>query len=264
MGSIFKSISAELLKLKSTYVLWLALLVVSFISFVVFIGHYLDVNSMARIGENPWDRIGNAGHAILSIFMLNLFSVLIISASAFVENKSSGWKLLYTYPRYRSTIFYSKLLVILIVVLLTICAVAFGLIITGYGLDLLRPEYEFRYYPIGLLEFTNGLIHSFLALLGVIGIQYFLSLQFKNFLIPTGIGVIGFIMGLILGTLNTPKSLYCPYSYPLIVKDFNMFTIDKVGVVQYGWLNNVEIYSLICFVVFVVIAHILEIKKNIV
>ena len=257
-------ILAEFHKLRSTYLFWLVLLVVGFISFVVFVGAMNEVNSIAVIGINPWGRIQNVGHAILSVFMLSLFSVLLISAMMFVENRASGWKLLYSFPTTRTRIFYSKLIVLLAIVLLTIFLVGLLTVLTGYLLDALRPEYEFRYYAVGWVAFGSGLLHSFIAVLGVIGIHFFLSLQFKNFLVSTAIGIVGFIMGLILGAFNTPKALFCPYSYPLIFKDFDMFRTNNIGIESWGWLTNVELFSLIWFIFFILLAYVLELKKNIV
>ena len=264
MGSFIQGISAEFLKLKATYVFWLAVLVVCFISFIVFIGHYIDVNSLANLGTDPWRRTNNTGHAILSIFMLNLYSVLLIGAGMYVENKASGWKLLYSYPKYRTTIFYTKLLTLLLIIGLTIVVLALLLLGVGYLLDWFRPEYEFAYNSPELFSNIKTMLHSFIAVLGVVGIHYFISLLFKNFLVTMAVGIVGFVLGLILGTISSPKALYCPYSYTLIVKDFQMFAIDKIGIVDYGVLNNVEVYSIICFIFFIVLANILESRKNIV
>ncbi len=264
MKNFINGVAAEFLKFKGTYVWWLCLLVVSFVSFIMFIGHYLDVNSLARFGSNPWSRISIAGQAIFSLFILGLFVALLTGASSSIENKASGWKLLYSYPRRRSNTFYTKLLSLILVIILLALALTASIYCCGWMLDWARPEYEFKYYSFGVGEFVSSMAHSIISVLGILGIHYFLALFFKNFIIPIGIGVVGFILGLILASMNTSRALFCPYSYPMVVKDFEMFQIDNIGVIDYGWINNVERNSIIIFVVFIVLANIMEARRNVV
>ena len=263
MKSFIASISAEILKLKGTYVWWLCALIIAFIGFVIFIGHFLDVNNLAQFGSNPWNRISSAGEAMFSVFIIGLFVTLLTGASGFIENRANGWKMLYSYPVRRIQVFYAKLLSYVIILFMVALTLTLILVIDGYLLDFLRPEYEFRYYQFDLNNFISSIVHSLISALGILGIHYFLSLFFKNFIIPIGIGVVGFILGLILGAMNTPRALFCPYSYPMVVKDFGMFRIDQIGIVDHGWLNSVEINSIVVFVVFILLAKIIELRRNV-
>lgn len=264
MKFLIRDISAEFLKLKGTYVWWLFALVIGFIAFIIFMGHYVDVNSIARFGIDPWKRISMAGQAIFSMFIIGLYVTLLTGAGSFIENKASGWKLLFAYPKRRSSIFYTKLITYLLILILLSISLSIILYLVGQLLDLLRPEYEIAYYAFDIKAFLSSLMHSLISVLGVLGIHYFLSLAFKNFIIPVGIGVVGFILGLILSTMNTPNALYCPYSYPMVVKDFDMFRIDNIGIQSYGFLNSVEVNSILIFIVFVVLANIMMARKNVV
>jgi len=263
MDRLLRSISAELTKLKYAPILWLCLLVISIVTAIVFLSCYLDGDAMTQLGVNPWRRHLSAGVAIFSVFLGVPLIVMLTSTAIFIENNARGWKYVYSTPHYRSTIFYAKLIAILCVLLTVIVAVIIMNICCAFALDLLLPETEFRYYDMHLHKYLPDYLHTLTALMGVIGIQYFLSLRFKGFLIPMSIGIIAFIVGLIIGSMNKPIALYYPYSYPNIVKDHHMFTIDQIGVTEYGWLNNVEIHSIVIFVCFVGLANLLELRKNI-
>lgn len=261
--NFIRSISAELTKLKYAPIFWLCLLVVLFVNGVVFAASFLDSNGVIQLGKNPWSLHMRACLGIFGVFMFTPFVVMLISTAVFIENHAKGWKYLYATPRVRTSIFYAKLISILFTIVLVILGVIAVNLLTGYILDFILPELEFRHYSMRLFAFLPSYVHVFISLLGVIGIQYFISLRFKGFLIPMSFGIIAYIMGFIIGTTNKPFVLYSPYSYPSIVKDYQMFTIDKIGVNHDYWLSNVEIYSIIIFVVFVGLANILEVRKNV-
>lgn len=263
MMSFIRSISAELIKLKYAPIIWLCLFVVVIVTVIVFTASYMDQANIVQLGRNPWIRHSTAGSAIFGVFMLVPFAVMLISTVVFIENHSKGWKYTYSTPRTRTHVFYAKLIAIFIV-LLAVAIIIFGLnILTAFILEFLLPEIEFRYNSMNLNVVLGMYLHLFVSLLGVIGIQYFLSLRFKGFLVPMSFGIIAFIVGVIVGSLNKPFALYYPYSYPNIVKDHHMFLIDKIGIEQYGFFNNVEINSIIVFVVFIALANFLELRKRI-
>lgn len=259
----FKTISAELSKLKYAPIIWLCLFVLTIVTAIVFASSYLDQSNIVQLGRNPWDRHLLASLGIYGVMILTPFTVMLISTAVFIENHSRAWKYIYSTPRSRSHIFYSKLLAIVFLIVVVSLVILLLNILCAYVLDFLLPEIEFRYFEIGLTSILSAYLHVFISLLGVIGIQYFLSLRFKGFLVPMSFGIIAFIVGIIIGSMNKPLALFYPYSYPSIVRDYHMFTIDKIGISQHGWLNTVEIHSLIVFVVFVALANILELRKQV-
>lgn len=261
--AFLRSISAELSKLRYAPILWLCLFVIVIVTGLVFAASYIDQANIVQLGKNPWSRHTTASLSIFAVFISLPFVVMLVSTSVFLENHSKGWKYVYSTPRSRSHVFYAKLVSIFIVIVIVAIILITLNILCAYFLDFLLPEIEFRYHPMHLGKLIPSYVHIFISLLGVVGIQYFLSLRFKGFLVPMSFGVIAFIVGIIVGTLNKPLALFYPYSYPNIVMDHHMFTIDKIGITQHGWLNSVEIYSIIVFVVFIAAANVLEVRKRV-
>ena len=261
---VLQWIQAEFIKLKYPPILWLCGSVLLAVFGIVFAAHILDINTVAALGINPWKRIGMAGRGIFVIFMSIPFIALLVSAAVYIEQQSNAWKYQYTIPRRRAIPFYTKLIVLQLCILLMLFFLCLGLLLSGYVLAFFLPELEFHYYTPPFLEFPATLWHAYLALMGVLGIQYFLSYRFEGFLIPATIGIIGFIIAFILSTMNSPLAIYFPYCYPFIVQDYDMFLMDKTGVVDYGWINTAQIYSLGCFAFFVLLGHLIEVRKNVV
>lgn len=260
---MIKSISAEFTKLKYAPIFSLILFSLALVCAIVFFASYMGVNDSVKMGQNPWSRNLNACLAIYSIFILIPFIVMFVSTGVFVENQARGWKFIYATPNVRASIFFSKLISLLIGIFILGLILIILTLITSYLVDLILPEYEFRYYSPDVKSIFTGFVHAYISVLGVIGIQYFVSLRVKGFLIPMSFGVMMFIAGFIISTIDKPMALYSPYSYPGIVKDHNMFTIGKIGVTHDHWLSNVEMFSIGIFIFFIGLALILELRKNV-
>ena len=260
---MIRSISAEFTKLKYAPIFSLIAFSLVLVCVIIFFASYMGVNDSVRLGRSPWPRNLNASLAIYSVFVLIPFIVMFVSTGVFVENQTRGWKFIYATPNVRTSIFLSKLISFLIGIFMLGVILMILTLATVYLVDLILPEYEFRYYSPDIKSMFTGYVHAFISILGVIGIQFFLSLRVQGFLIPMSFGVLMFIAGLIISTTDKPLALYSPYSYPGIVKDHNMFTIGKIGVTHDYWLSNVEMYSIAIFVLFVGVALILELRKNV-
>ncbi len=260
---LIRLIQAEFIKLKYPPIYWLCGFVLFTVLTIIFLSHFVDVDSVASLGKNPWKKIGNAGRAIFSVFMGIPFIVLLISASVYIEHQSNTWKYQYTAPMSRSMPFYGKLLALLLVVIVVIMGLSIGLLVCGYLLDYFMPEMEFGYHTPMYLDFLTKMLHTFLSFLGVFAVQYFLSFRFKGFLIPASIGVVGFVVGIIFGSMDNPLALYFPYTYPAISQNHGLFLIERIPIVDYGGINNVEIHSLLYFAFFIALGNFIEIKKNV-
>jgi len=261
--SFIKNISAEFIKLKYAPIIWLFILVIASVTAIVFFANYLDNNTVIVLGKNPWMKHLGATLGIFSVLINTPFVVMLISTSVFTENQAKGWNYMYSSSQKRSKIFYTKLISILLVVVALILMLVISNIVTAYLLNFLLPEIEFAYYDMNLMSHLPNYLHVFISMLAVIGIQYFLSLRFKGFLIPMSFGIVAFIVGIVIGSLNKSYALFFPYCYPNIVKDHNMFKIDKIGIVQGEWFNTVEIYSIAIFIFFIALANMLEVRKQV-
>ena len=267
MSNIFikaqSQLSIEWLKLKSTPGLYLALTCGLLISFLVFITHLMEVHSLTSFGVNPWRRYFTRGLAIFSLFVSVPFVLLLVSAVVNVERQANAWKYLYTLPIRRGNIYFSKLVVLLLLLALSLFLLVFGLVLSGYVLDSIHPEFELAFYQPDLWELGANAVHTWLSLLGLVGLQYFLSLRFQHFLLPLGLGILGYVFGLILAVTQNTVALYCPFSYPMLVQDFGMFRIEIRASAGFAGLNNIELYSLGFFLFFVLLGWIWENRRSV-
>jgi len=260
---MIRYIQAEFIKLKYPPISWLIGATVLSISILIYFAHYNDVESISSIGRNPWHKIWDASIGLFSIFMKVPFLVLLISAMIYIEHHNNTWKYQYCAPVNRTKFSVIKILSLLLLIFITYTILAISTLLVAWILNFILPETEFSYYPISFSNFTAQALLTFINSLGIIGIQFFLCVRFRGFLVPAAIGIVAFIVALIVGVTNTPVSHYFPYAYPLIGQDFNMFTIDKIGIIDFGWMNSVQICSIVFFLIFSTLGIVMERRRSV-
>lgn len=256
-------ITAELVKLKHTPIPYLMIFCCCFVGAIAFLSHALDVHNVVKAGLNPWGKYFRGSMAIYSIFVLAPFIILTISGMAFIEQRANAWKYIYSNAVRRSHIYFYKLFMVLLILVAMVFVMTSILWLLTFILDAKFPEMEFSYYKPALNDFFLVNLHSIIAALGIVGIQFFLCMNFKNFMIPLGVGIFGFVLAFILMVAGSKYSIYLPYEYPMVVKDFGMVAYPFREDSFIPGLNNIEIYSIAYFLFFVILGYLLEIRKNI-
>lgn len=261
--NFYNSVIAEFFKIKRTPIIWIVLLTGSIVGGF----HMLDYNFGApwnvNLDTNPWTRYLNLSSGMLACFIFTPFIVLLISSIVNIEHKSNTWKYLYSLPLAKGDFHFSKLIVAITLMIITLLIFVAGLFTVAYILHLLHPEYEFNFHQPDLSRLISVLLRLLIAVSAIVGFQYWLSLKFKNYIIPMGIGIGLFIAGIIFSVSNTPYSMYFPFSYPFLYHDFKMLPVDKVGIESFGWLNNMECYSLLVFLFFIGLSYFESLRKSV-
>lgn len=260
---LVKAIRSELIKLKYPPLLWLIGFVTITTLAIVFSAHYIDIHNSVRLGVNPWIRVSATGLALFSMFVGTPFVILLISALLFIEHQNLGFKQLYTLPKRREVLISYKLIAIFLTLIFTLLLLAIGLIAIGYLLYVIYPETEFTYYKLPLLAMLKGSGGYIISTLGIIGVQYFLAIRFKGFLVPASFGILAYIIGFILASIGNTLAFFSPYSYTMIATDNDQFGLSSYEIKQFGIFNEVQLYSLIFFFTFILMSFYLERNRNI-
>ena len=263
MKNMLRSMIAEFIKLKRTPVPWFVLIgglvTTALVLFKFVVNPYRDIG----LNNNPWTNFYEFSLNLVSLFLLPLFVVLLVSFVTSIEERSNTWKYLYVLPFSKGYIYFSKLLTIVLLVFCTILIHHFGVLGTGYILDLIIPEFEFRYYQPEWGVMGKQMAHLFISLLGIIGFQYWLTMQHKPFLMPIGIGIIGFIAGLVLLIMNHAVGSYFPFTYPMHVNASFVNGTSTLNPKTLGGLGQLEWNSIACFLFFTLFGYLQERSRNV-
>lgn len=248
--NFFNSCKAEVLKVRKTALIWVSVIgaiLMAAMIFGVFQMRYLDfVNA---IGRNPWEDYLNYSLPVIEVFLIP-YIVLVCSSLAYYEHHNQSWKLLHTLPFSKRNFYFSKLLMALSLILLTYLLFALLTFISGNILDIFYPQFEFAHYPPNWHRIMQVILRSFLSAMGIIGLHHWISIRWKNYLVPVGIGLAGYIVAIVIsGQFNLAR--FFPYSGPVYLgRILGGRNPTAMGVEYYGGLTDIEWMSVSLFLLF--------------
>ena len=208
-----RTLAADVLKLRRTAALRLTLLSGLFPVLIAFLVFFFKGAIIMKAGGSPWPRFIMLGWQTAGTLLLPLFVVLLTSLMVQVETKATAWKHLYAQPIGHGAVFSSKLLLIL--ALNAGALLLFVMLLLGAGtlLGALRPQLGFQLHAVPLATVCWMLGRTYVATLGLLAVQYVVSLQWRSFVVPVGVG-----MGAIVATialLSWEHVDKIPYAAPL-------------------------------------------------
>lgn len=253
-----KSIKNETLKLKGTFALGLAIISALFIPIIYFFYYLLKSKTLVPAeGVNPWEKFMTQQIQVSASLLIPLFIVLITSLIIQIEHKSSSLKYLFSLPVPKWSIYFGKLTVSVGLILFIYILFFFAMLAVGSIVGLIHDELNFLDYFPNYQKPLKLLFRSFIAILGIVGIQFWISFRIKNFIAPLGIGIVLVITGLIV--YKTGESLYFPYSYSSI--SLVALSIEESNISL--WFPKVAFLSLSYFITFSILGFLSISKMNV-
>jgi len=213
--SLLISLRTELIKTKRSAALWLAVLGAGMIPLIYFLFYFIKpARAAERLATVPWEAHFLQGWQAFSGFLLPMFVILICSLVPQIEYKNNTWKQVFASPQSLADIFFSKYLAILLMVVVLFVMFNVFMILAACVPNLIHTSLPFFKSAIPLTRICSLSLHSFISLLAIISLQYWLSLRFRNFIVPIGIG-----LGLLVTTLVALVWEHVdkiPYAYPYL------------------------------------------------
>jgi len=221
VASFILNTRAEFLKSKKTAAFWLTVIGSAFVPVV----HGISLlarpdHFVPALKNDPWQIIINNNWQAATLFLLPMFVILVTSLVVQIEYKNNTWKQVYASPRTLADIYFSKFIIIHTLILFCFILFNAAIIVSSCVVNLFQKQYTFFEHPVPwkTMFFLIGKIYF--AVLAITAIQYWISLRFRNFIAPVGIGLALLITGFIIHEWD--HLYYYPYMYPAIsfIKDF--------------------------------------------
>jgi hypothetical protein len=244
--SFIISTQAELLKTKRTASFWLTILCAAFIPVILFIALFTDGDADKNLAKEPWALFMNMGWQILTVFLLPAFIILVSTLVTQIEIKNNTWKQVFASPQSFANIYFSKFVAIHLMILF--CYVLFNVLMISSAVigNLFNEKYNFLEKNIDWERLVQLNTRTYVSILGISAIQYWLSLRFKNFIGPVVIGLALLVGSIIAMNFQWPHIHKYPYAFPSLSFD----AIQKTGKLS---TENHELYSIGYFVLFIMI-----------
>ncbi|MEE9406954.1 MAG: ABC transporter permease [Polaribacter sp.] len=236
------SIKNEFIKLKRTFSFWLTIISALLFPLLFFIAYFLKhKTNTPETGINPWEKFMTVQIENSIPFFIPMFIVLITSLIMQIEHKSLGIKHLFALPIPKWSVYFGKLSIVIFAIITTYIYYYIAILLSGALLGLIHPDLAFLNFQPEHVKYIKMLFTSLVASLGIVGIQFWLSFRFKNFIIPLGIGMFLAIIGIILS--QAPQSIYFPYSFSVLSVSLG----DKMPSIL--GISSVTVFSVICFLI---------------
>lgn len=252
--SFVNSFRSEWLKTRHTASSWIVLIGALFMPVLVFCLRLTDHGKPYKniYMKNIWLVLYHRNWTAMGMFLLPFMLILSTSLVTNIEYKNNTWKQLHTTPQSFSSIFFAKLLVIMVMLVQLFLLFNIGLYLSVVAPAWIFSDLQAVTDPYPLQAYLRGTSFFFIDCLPVIGLQYLLSLLFRNFIVPIGIGFSVLVAALL--ALNWRYGYLIPYIYlPLNFKE-NQNIVDPA--------MNRHYWAIAYFIATTVLGYILYIRKR--
>lgn len=245
--SLLVSLRAEILKIRRTPSFWLTVFGALLIPFIFFLVYALNPDdSVKRLMFAPWALHFATGWNFLSIFLFPMYIILISALIPQIEFRNNAWKQVFSSPQSFGNIYFSKFIMVHIMIFLCYVMYNVFMIACGLGADAIHSQYRFIDQRIDWKGLMRLNAKMYISILGLSAIQFWLSLRFKNFITPVGIGLLILIAGTIATGFDWKHVAKIPHAHPFLTTML-MAKGKGQGIANHEW------NSIAYFVVFTII-----------
>ena len=214
------SVQSELLKTKRSASFWLSILAAAMMPVLFLLAHYFKPEGgIKALEKDPWGTQFMWGWQSVNFFIFPMFVILICALIPQIEFKNNAWKQVFASPQSLGNIYFSKFLSIhLMIFFFYLCFILF-MILSAVMTNLLNSHFNFLEKSIDWQKLATMNFKSYLSILGISAIQYWLSLRFKNFIAPVGIGLALLVLAIIARQVGWEHIYKIPFAHPLLTQE---------------------------------------------
>lgn len=244
---LINSIKSELLKTKRSFANWLSLFGGFFLPLIFLIAQLKEGKCIADNSDNYWELHFVSLWQNMAAFILPMGIILACSLIVQIEFKNNAWKQLNVTAQSYSQIFLSKYLILFLITVKFFIYFNLGFILSGYIPCLVNGKVN-TLNDLSLKYLILENIKIFITCLPLISLQFLLSTNFKNILVPIGIGLV-----LLIGTVISIRTKFVFIS---------PFSLNALGIMSVKTPVNLYFFSIVYFIAISLFSYVLYILKK--
>jgi lantibiotic transport system permease protein len=212
---LFRALSAEVLKLKRTVALRVAV-IAPMVVVVVMSLVYHQRQPAGVSGADLWLRFSQEVLGLWALLMLPLFVTLEAALLGALESAEKNWKHLFALPIPRGAIYAAKIIVTIGIIGLSKIVLLVGAIAAGMLLGLLKPDYQLFLSALPFRQISRMYLTTYFLAWLMITIQMWVSVRWQSFTVSVSTGISATVFGYML--INSQKwgKIY-PWTLPVNV-----------------------------------------------
>lgn len=200
-------LNAEIAKTKRTWNFSLSVLFPVIVTAIIggyFVKELLKANG---VGSNMWFSYSR-WFTQFYYFLYPLLAASISFSLSSIEHRNNGFKQIFTFPTSKFSIYFGKVTLLVFWMFCSVLLAYSLLVLSGNALSWLFPQAGFQDYNISRIILVFFL-RTFLTLISIISIHFFLSIYWDNFIISVGSACFFVVFGMIIN--NWEYSYLIPY-----------------------------------------------------
>lgn len=214
MRDLLRSLAAELLKIRRTRALLIALVAPYLVALMPFVVALSQGGALVRRPAfSPWIWFADSAFSTWTLILFPLFLSLETALLAAMEHRSSGFKHLFALPVRRGTVYTAKQIAVALLTAASLLLLVLGLAVAGLALRGLRPGLGFE-DPVPLGDLLMGAGRIFAASGLILAIHTWMSLRFRSFAPVLSLGILAMVVTVALNSGEAEVWPWFPWSLP--------------------------------------------------
>lgn len=242
------SLSQELLKSKRTASMYFCFIAAAIIPLLL-VFDTATPQAIKALSVDPWNLHFKAGIEFMSNLILPMFIILICTLLPQIEYRNNTWKQLFTSPQPLANIFFSKFLMVHFLVLVFFFAYNLFMALSALAVNAMIPEINFFEHNFDWNRLIVSNVQTYVAVLAIISVQFWVGLRFKNFVTPIAIGFgLWMLAAVLVLEIKWEHVGKYPFAYPILM--ILSKCKPSVPYIQWGSLGYAFFFLGIAFVDF--------------
>lgn len=240
------SFQSEWMKHKHSAAVWLTVAGGAFMPVIILMWRLYNFDGLVagNSAANIWEKLYFHNWQFMAMFLLPMGVILVTSMIGQLEYRNNGWKQLHTTPQSLTTIFFAKFMLILVMLLQFFILFNIGIYLEAIIPALLFKKVAFPATPFPFVAYLTGNGKFFITCLPVIALQYLLSLQYRNFLVPVGVGLGIYILSVM--AVKWKYGILIPYIYSIY--SFNGEHTDRIYIFSVAYFGVIGLAGYLLFI----------------
>jgi lantibiotic transport system permease protein len=208
------SLRSEILKTKRTAAFYFTLVGAAVVPFMFLLNAFTDgLPDEDDTSKDPLNAIFKLAGNMNALTIFPMYVILVCTLLPQIEYKNNAWKQMFTSPQTKGNVFLAKFLNILALTLLFLVAHHLFMWIVIVAIHFILPHFNVLNQPLNMSRVLVNNANTYVAMLALCAMQFWIGLRFRNFLVPIAVGLALWLAGTVLVfEYHVSWANYFPYS----------------------------------------------------
>lgn len=232
--SLSISLRSEILKTKRTASLYFTLIGAAVVPVIFLLNALLDSDGMDSTRKDPLNGVFKLLSEMNGLAFFPWFIILTCTLLPQIEYKNNTWKQVFASPQTKANLLLAKFLNIHLLMLLFLVSTHLFMFLAIVIANAAVPAFGFFNHSLDGQRVLTNAANTYVTMLAVCTIQFWIGLRFKNFIVPIAVGLALWLTGtMLVFEFKSSMANYFPYSYHA----FSLSPKHKPHLNQVAWTS---------------------------